>query len=227
MTVDLSVYLVTDTTQIVHGGHGTGHGVTNVADVVDVVAAAVAGGVTAVQVRDKHADAGAFLALVQALSARLPAHVALFVNDRIDVFCAARLRGTRVTGVHIGQTDLPAEVVRELVGTDAVIGLSASTTDQLATAQTSAAGIGYVGIGAVRHTSSKPDAPPAIGVDGVADLARCCGLPAVAIGGIVPDDLPALRGAGLAGAAVISWVCRSPNPRNAAAELAAAWKEAA
>ncbi|MGJ9422570.1 bifunctional hydroxymethylpyrimidine kinase/phosphomethylpyrimidine kinase [Aeromicrobium sp. CF3.5] len=211
--MDLSIYLVTDAAQVERGGR----------DLVDVVVEAVAGGVTAVQVREKHADVHDVVRLVEALSRRLPAHVALFVNDRVDVFLAARARGARVTGVHVGQQDLPVEEVRALVGPDAVIGLTANTPEDLAAAETSPAGVGYVGIGIVRQTGSKFDAPPTLGVKGVAALARSCALPAVAIGGIVPDDLRALRSGGLAGAAVVSWVCASPDPRTAAAELARAW----
>ena len=116
--LDLSVYLVTDTAMAAARGR----------DVPGTVAAAVAGGVTAVQVRDKDAPAAQFLATVLAVAEILPERVALVVNDRVDVFLAARAAGARVTGVHVGQTDLPVTVVRELVGDDVVIGLSAATT---------------------------------------------------------------------------------------------------
>lgn len=215
--VDLSICLVTDSQQMAN------HGL----DVVEAVADSVAGGVTAVQVRDKNADARDLLELLDALSQRLPVHTALFVNDRVDVFQAARSRGTRVTGVHIGQRDIPAEIVREMVGPDAVIGMTASSSAELAAAEQSPAGIGYVGIGAVRETRSKLNPPPAVGVSGVALLARGCALPALAIGGVRPDDLEALRSAGLAGVAVVSWICASADPRAAAAELAKRWRDAA
>ena len=116
MTVDLSVYLVTDPDQVA-GAAG---------ELPDVVAAAVAGGVTAVQVRDKNASARDFLSAVTRVADVLPDRVALFVNDRVDVFLAARANGVRVTGVHIGQDDLPLPVVRTLVGPAAVIGVSAA-----------------------------------------------------------------------------------------------------
>ncbi|MGO1853910.1 MAG: thiamine phosphate synthase [Microbacteriaceae bacterium] len=216
MTVDLSIYLVTDSAQTARSGH----------DIVDVVAEAVAGGVTSVQVREKHADARDVLHLVEALSRRLPAHVALFVNNRIDVFQAARSRGARVTGVHVGQRDLPVEDVRALIGPEPMIGLTANAPGDLAAAEASTARVGYVGIGTVRETDSKPDAPPPLGVSRVAELAQGCSLPAVAIGGIVPVDLAALRSGGLAGAAVVSLICTSPDPRASATQLANAWKEA-
>lgn len=211
--IDLSTYLVTDSSQAGRSGHS----------LLDIVDEAVAGGVTAVQVREKTADDRAVLDLVEALAARLPSHVALFVNDRIDVFVRARAHGARVSGVHVGQTDLPVLQVREQVGPDALIGLTANTLDQLRAAEATPARIDYVGIGAVHATGSKADAPQPIGVAGVAALTRQCTLPAVAIGGITPEDLPALRAGGLAGAAVVSWICAATDPRQAAVQLVDAW----
>ncbi len=104
-----------------------------------------------------------------------------------------------------------------------MLGLSARTPAQLAAAEQSTAGVDYVGIGAVHETTSKADAPPPLGVAGVVELARSCALPTVAIGGIGPADLPALRTGGLTGAAVVSWICAASDPRRAAAELARAW----
>ncbi|MDR0417358.1 MAG: thiamine phosphate synthase [Propionibacteriaceae bacterium] len=215
MTVawDWSVYLVTDSGQCRAAGRG----------VVETVAAAVRGGVSAVQLRDKDLDAEAFTDLAVATAAVLPATVPLIVNDRVDVFLAARARGAAVAGVHVGQDDLSVEAVRRLVGPTAVIGLSAATPAELAAAASSAARVGYVGLGAVRATRSKADAPPSLGVDGAVRRAAGCPLPVVAIGGIGPDDLPALRAGGLAGAAVVSWVCAAADPERAAAVLRRAW----
>lgn len=216
MTPDLSVYLVTDAAQSARAGRA----------LVDTVDDAVAGGVTTVQLRAKGSDAGEMLDLVAALGSRLPDHTTLLVNDRVDVYLAARARGLRVSGVHVGQRDLPAETVRELVGPTAVIGVSASTAREIDAAQRSAAQVTYIGIGAVHRTSSKADAPPVLGVDTAGQLAASSALPAVAIGGLTPADLPALRTAGFAGAAVVSWVCAAPDARTAAAQLARAWTTA-
>lgn len=217
MTLDLSIYLVTDSSQTRRCGRS----------VVRTVQEAVAGGVTTVQVREKHAEAREVLNLVEALVGRLPAHVTVLINDRIDIYQVAKARGMRVGGVHVGQRDLPVEEVRALVGAEAVIGLTANTPDDLTAAQTSPARVDYVGIGVVRETASKDNAPAVIGVAGVALLAGGCSLPAVAIGGIVPTDLAPLRSAGLAGAAVMSWVCASGDPRRSASELRQAWQVAA
>lgn len=217
MSADLSIYLVTDPASAASRGRR----------VVDVVAAAAAGGVTAVQVREKESDAAEFLSTVLDVAAVLPEHVSLFVNDRIDVFLAARARGARVTGVHVGQTDLPPGLVRELVGPDAVIGLSAATTDELRDAEADPGRVDYVGIGVLRATRTKADAPPPLGLVGFTRLAAATHLPAVAIGGVTLDDVGPLRAAGAAGAAVSSGICAAADPGAAARELAAAWAGAA
>ena len=200
---DLSVYLVTDEDQCRSRGR----------DVLATVAAAVDGGVTCVQLRAKDADGGPFLT-----------QVPVIVNDRVDVFLAARDLGAPVAGVHLGQSDLPADVARRLIGDDAYLGLSAATPDELRAAREQGA-CDHVGIGVVRATATKTDAPQSLGVDGVARMAALTDLPAVAIGGVTAGDLPALRAGGLAGAAVVSAICLAEDPGRAAAALRRAWDE--
>ncbi|MFZ4842738.1 thiamine phosphate synthase [Mycetocola saprophilus] len=212
---DLSVYLVTDTGQLRAARH----------DPVGGVLAAVAGGVNTVQVREKDASARDFLAYVEALAGALPTHVALIVNDRVDVFLAARVRAARVSGVHVGQGDLPVTAIRSLIGTDAILGLSASTPEEIADAAASGV-VDHIGIGPLHNTTTKADAPDGLGHEAVARLAAASSLPAVAIGGLRAADLPILRAAGLAGAALVSAICAVPDPEAAARELRAAWNGA-
>lgn len=208
---DLSIYLVTDAELARSAGH----------DLVDVVAQAVAGGVTAVQIREKSASACDFLDTVLRIADMLPQHVELLVNDRVDVFLAARLRGARVTGVHVGQSDLPVAEVRRMIGPDALLGLSASLDGQIRDAQPAV--VDYIGIGALHTTATKLDAPPPLGHEEFARLAGLTTLPAVAIGGVTARDLPILRASGAAGGAVVSAICAAADPRAAAEELARAW----
>ncbi len=217
MNVDLSLYLVTDSAQSCERGR----------DIDDTVSRAVAGGVTAVQVREKTASDEEFLDVVTRVAAVLPPYVALFVNDRVDVFLAARARRIRVTGVHVGQADQSVSAVRAAVGPDAVIGLSAGTDEQLAAAAADPARVDYVGIGALHATSTKPDAPRALGIAGFARLVRLIDLPCVAIGGITAADMPLLRANGAAGAAVVSAICAAADPEKAARQLVGKWKESA
>ena len=107
---DPTLYFVTDTALCGERG------------VVETVRSAVAGGVTCVQVRAKDAPAAEFLALVTAVADAVGDQVPVLVNDRVDVYLAALARGAAVRGVHVGQNDLPLEIVREIVGGDAIVG---------------------------------------------------------------------------------------------------------
>lgn len=211
---DLSVYLVTDEGQCRSRGR----------DVLATVEAAVDGGVTCVQLRAKGTDGGLFLTQVLEVAEVIGDQVPVIVNDRVDIFLAARDQGAPVAGVHLGQSDLPARIARRLVGEEAYLGLSAATPDELRTAQEQGA-CDHVGIGVVHPTATKADAPKSLGVNGVARMAALIELPAVAIGGITASDLPALRAGGLAGAAVVSAICTAEDPRSVAADLHRAWDE--
>ncbi|OMH37181.1 thiamine-phosphate diphosphorylase [Tersicoccus sp. Bi-70] len=210
------MYLVTDT--------ALAAGPTGSRSVLDVVTAAVAGGVTCVQLREKHASARTFLDLVVAVADRVGDCVPVLVNDRVDVFLAARRAGAAVAGVHVGQDDLPATAVRDLVGPDAVVGLSASTPAEIdAVAALPAGTVDYLGIGAVHTTATKPDAPAPLGVDGFARAAAAVrsssGLSVVAIGGVTEADAAPLRTAGATGIAVVSAICAAEDPEAAARAL--------
>lgn len=213
MSLDLSLYLVTDSRMAAAAGH-------HLIDLVQVVARA---GVTAVQVREKDAPKRHFLNTVLAISEVLPANVLLLVNDRADVFRAARAAGARVDGMHIGQSDLPAERVRELIGTDAILGLSTSTEQQLRSATAHPARIDYVGVGILHPTTTKATTPSPLGHARFAQLVAVSTLPTVGIGGVRAVDLPRMRAAGSAGAAVVSAICSAPDPAAATRELRAAW----
>lgn len=212
LQTDLRLYLVTDTA--LSGDRG----------VVETVRQAVLGGVTAVQVRAKHESAAEALRLLVAVAGACRGRARVVMNDRVDVFLAARDAGAEVHGVHVGQHDLPALVVRRLVGPDAVVGLSTGTREQVAAAAMLPAGtLDYLGVGAIRPTSTKVDAPAALGTTGFAELCRLSPLPCVAIGGIGLADLAPLRRAGGAGAAVVSAICAADDPRARAGALRAEW----
>ncbi|RMX08718.1 thiamine phosphate synthase [Corticibacter populi] len=212
-TFDLSIYLVTDSGQCEKAGRS----------LAQTVQQAIAGGATIVQVREKDASARDFLAAVQAAAAVVPPHVTLLVNDRVDVYLAARAAGAKVDGVHIGQSELPAQLVRQLVGPAAIIGQSAGTPATLEAAGHSGV-IDYVGIGPLHATTSKKNAPAPIGLAALARLRRHTRLPAVAIGGVTAADLAGLRAAGFDGAAVVSAICAAADAKAAARTLAEAWR---
>lgn len=179
----------------------------------DIVDAAVGAGVTVVQLRDKLATGGELFARTLDLADVVAGRCSFVVDDRLDIVLAARDRGARVDGIHLGQSDLPVDAARALLGPDALVGWTANTPTHLAAAAAFPEGtVDYLGVGVIRATATKPDHPQPLGVDGFAELAASTALPCVAIGGIGVDDVAALRRAGAAGVAVVSAVCAADNP---------------
>lgn len=167
--------------------------------------AAVEGGATMVQLRLKHADARTMAEAGRALVAALA--VPVIVNDRVDVALACG-----AAGAHLGFDDLPIAAARTIVPAGFVLGASVGSDAEVE----NGALADYVGIGPVHATASKADAGAAIGVEGFASLARATGRPALAIGGVGPADVAALRAAGAAGVAVIRAIFGQADPRAAA-----------
>ncbi|WP_240665822.1 thiamine phosphate synthase [Agromyces sp. LHK192] len=213
--LDLSLYLVTD--PVLCGERG----------VAAVVADAVAGGVRIVQLRDKRATDAEIVEQLGELADAIDGRAVLVVNDRLDAAIAARARGIRVDGVHLGQADPAVERARAALGADAIVGLTANQPEHLAAlARVPAGTVDYLGVGVIRPTPTKPDHPPVLGVDGFARFAAATDLPCVAIGGVGQSDAPALRAAGAAGLAVVSAICAAEDPAEAARSFASAWEAA-
>ncbi|UXN32357.1 thiamine phosphate synthase [Glutamicibacter sp. M10] len=121
---------------------------------LEVIQGAVAGGIEWIQLRAKDETAREFFELSCAAAQLTKGKAKLLINDRIDVFLAARAAGAAVNGIHIGQKDIPVRLAREIIG-EGIIGLSASTDEQLAQASLDAEVIDYLGVGAVRATPTK------------------------------------------------------------------------
>ncbi|WP_022729243.1 thiamine phosphate synthase [Fodinicurvata sediminis] len=179
----------------------------------DVVALAVKGGVSLVQLRDKTADKQQFVELGRSLQGLLkPAGLPLIINDRVEEAMALG-----AAGVHVGQDDMPARLVRQVVGPDRLVGLSSSRPKDAQAADPQV--VDYLGAGPVNVTSSKADAKKPIAAEGVGAICEATSLPVVAIGGIQVADVPALVRAGVSGVAVVSAICSAKNPESAAREL--------
>jgi thiamine-phosphate pyrophosphorylase len=208
--IDAAVYLITDTGLC--GGPG---------GVLETVREAVAGGVTAVQVRDPLATTRELASLAAAvLEVLRGTGVPMIVNDRVDVALAVG-----ADGVHLGQRDLDPVAARRLLGPTLHLGLSVSTQGELLEALALPDGtVDLLGVGPVRDTPSKSDAAPAIGFDGLSRISASSSLPCVAIGGLGLTDIQALKDAGAIGLAVISAICGREDPQSAARELLAAWR---
>lgn len=199
--IDLSLYLVTDS------GLSRGRSLT------EVVEAALSGGVTALQYREKDKDFRHMLEEARILRQLCrEAGIAFIVNDRLDLALAVD-----ADGVHVGQSDMPAQVARKLLGPDKLLGISAGTVDLALTAQ--AEGADYIGAGPVFATATKPDADQPIGLEGLRSVCSVLKLPVVAIGGINADNAAGIIEAGAAGVAVVSAIVSADDIRKASASL--------
>lgn len=177
---------------------------------LDVVRAALAGGATMVQFREKAASTRAMVELGHALhDLTRAAGVPLIVNDRIDVALAINAEG-----VHVGQDDMPAPIARQIIGADRILGVSAETVAAAQQAET--AGADYLGVGPIYATPSKADASAPIGLVGLGTILQATSLPTLAIGGITHANAAAVLQAGVAGLAIISAVIGAPDPEAAA-----------
>lgn len=202
MRLDLSLYLVTDPELCESYG------------LVETVAAAVRGGVTVVQLRDKHAsDAEMIQQARQIKQAIAGSGVPLIINDRLEVALASS-----ADGLHIGQDDGDVAAARKALGPEAILGLSVQRLDQLT--QLSTDTLDYLGLGPVFATATKGDHATPIGFDGLAALAAASPLPSVAIGGLKKEHVDAVHKSGARGLAVVSAICGTPDPEAAARAFA-------
>ncbi|MCL2297147.1 MAG: thiamine phosphate synthase [Proteobacteria bacterium] len=205
---DLSLYLVLDP-DMCGGG---------VADMVRVTEAALNGGVTVVQLRALKWRKRAFWDAACALQPLCRSHrVPLIINDHVDVALAVD-----ADGVHVGQQDLPAKEVRRLLGESKIIGVSVSNAQQWREIETGV--VDYIGVGPVQLTATKPEAGPALGVDGLRSLLATMRSPTstlktVAIGSVNVNNARAVMETGVDGIAVVSAICASKAPEEAARAL--------
>lgn len=179
-----------------------------------IVEEAVRGGATMVQLREKEASTRDFVALGLKLKELLaPMGVPLIINDRIDVALAVD-----ADGVHIGQSDMPYEMARRLLGPDKIIGLSVENMDEVRAANR--LDVDYVGVSPVYGTPTKTDTATPFGLEGLRRAAALSVHPAVAIGGMNERTAAGAFVAGACGVAVVSAICSAPDPRAAARRLA-------
>ncbi|ENN2392094.1 thiamine phosphate synthase [Vibrio alginolyticus] len=188
------LYLVTDDQQ-------------DLATLKRVVRKAVEGGVTMVQVREKHGDVRAFIERAQAVKDILKdTDVPLIINDRVDVALAVD-----ADGVHLGQSDMPATIARELIGPNKILGLSIENEEQLAEADSLP--IDYIGLSAIFATPTKTNTKKFWGIDGLKMALETTSLPIVAIGGINESNIPQLSATGVHGLALVSAICHAEDPK--------------
>ena len=205
--------------------------------VADVISQALKAGFTCVQIRSKECSARDLIRYTAEAADAIDAagkssSVALLVDDRLDVVLAAREAGVKVDGIHVGQTDIPVEVCRKLLGPDAIVGLSARADEMLEYVKTADMSlVDYLGVGPLHETPTKTDCGLSAdctiitkSIDDLKELAEASPVPIVVGGGVKLADIPLVKSTGVDGFFVVSAVCGAENPEAAARELVEAWE---
>ena len=198
--IDYSVYLVTDRRNKTDE------------EFLNIIEEAIKGGTTVVQLREKTASTKEFydLALrVKEITSRYG--VPLLINDRIDIALAIDSEG-----VHIGQDDMPADIAREIIGEDKILGVSASTVEEAKKAENDSAD--YIGSGAVFPTATKDDAD-SVSKEELKEIVDSIDIPVVAIGGITVENASSLKDSGIAGFSVVSAIMSAEDAKEASKKL--------
>lgn len=195
--MDYSLYLVTD------------RALAGERDFEDLVGRAIRGGCTLVQLREKEASSGEFYERALRLKKVTDYfHVPLIIDDRIDIMLAVD-----AAGVHLGQSDLPAEAARQIIGPDKILGVSARTVEDAEKAESD--GADYLGVGAVYPTTTKGDAEK-VSREELEKICSTVSIPVVAIGGLNARNIPSLEGSGISGVAIVSAIMAQDRPEEAA-----------
>ncbi|UCD82223.1 MAG: thiamine phosphate synthase [Desulfobacterales bacterium] len=199
--IDYSLYLVTD------------RGLAKGRSMLDIVKAAVHGGVTCVQLREKQCSTLEFIE--QALVVRdflKHRKVPLIINDRVDVALAVA-----ADGVHLGQTDMPLDIAQKILGDSMIIGISAESLEDALEAEKG--GADYLGISPIYATPTKTDTASPLGLEGLRAIREAVKLPLVGIGGLNKDNAAEVIRSGGDGVAVVSAIVAAGDPADAARSL--------
>jgi thiamine-phosphate pyrophosphorylase len=199
--IDYSLYLVTD------------RGLAKGRSTLDIIRPAVQGGVTCVQLREKECSTLEFIEQAQLIKAYLQSKgVPLIINDRVDVALAVE-----ADGVHLGQTDMPLDMAKKIIGDSMIIGISAESLADAVAAEKG--GADYLGVSPIYATPTKTDTAPPLGLEGLRAIRQKVNLPLVGIGGLNRDNAAAVIRHGGDGVAVVSAIVAADDPRQAAVDL--------
>jgi thiamine-phosphate pyrophosphorylase len=198
--VDYSLYLVSDRTNKTDK------------EFLAIIEEAILGGVTVVQLQEKNASTGEFYEIALHLKELTSKYdVPFIINDRLDIALAIE-----ADGVHVGQSDLPASVVRTIIGDDKILGVSAATIETAKKAEKD--GADYIGTGAIYPTETKEAS--CIGMDYLKEIVDNVKIPIVAIGGLDENNIDQkLLNTGIKGISVVSAIMNSDNPKLASETL--------
>lgn len=204
--------------------------------VAEIIRQALEAGFTCVQIRSKECSARDLIAYT-AQAAEVISQmgksdtVALLVDDRLDAVLAAREAGVKVDGIHVGQTDIPVEVCRKLLGSDSIVGLSARADEMLEYVKTADMSlVDYLGVGPLHETPTKTDCGRSAdgtiitkSIEDLEELAQASPVPIVVGGGVKLADIPLVKSTGVDGFFVVSAVCSADDPYRSARDLVQAW----
>ena len=203
MKIDYSLYLCTDRNFT--------------ADIEKAVELAIKGGVTVVQLREKNCSGREFFEIGMRLKKITASkNIPLIVNDRLDI-----AQAIDAAGVHIGQSDLPCNAARKILGAEKIIGVSVSTVEEAVQAELD--GANYLGVGAMFATNTKTDAE-LVTLDTLKKIRAAVKIPIVAIGGINLETISKIKPAKIDGVAVVSAILAAENPEIAARNLLNLWR---
>lgn len=176
------------------------------------IESALQGGVTLMQLREKEKSTRDYLSLAQKVHKLAQKYnVPLIIDDRIDIAMAADAEG-----VHLGQSDLPIAVARQILGDGKIIGATAKTVPQALEAYRQ--GADYLGVGAIYPTTTKV-VTIRTSTDTLRDICAAVPIPVNAIGGLNKDNIHILKGIPIAGICAVSSIMKSDNPQHAAQKL--------
>ena len=199
--IDYSLYLVTD------------RGLARGRSTVEVVKAAVSGGVTCIQLREKDCSTLEFIEQARAIKNFLEEReVPLIINDRLDVALAVG-----ADGVHLGQKDMPLEMARKIAGSSMLIGISAESVQDAVEAENG--GADYLGVSPIYATPTKTDTAPPLGIQGLREIKNRVKIPLVGIGGLNNSNAAEVIRNGADGVAVVSAIVAAEDPETAAMNL--------
>lgn len=205
-TFDTSLYFITDSTGFTKE------------EFLRRTEAALQGGVTFLQIREKDRNTREYIALAEKVHALTRKYnVPLIIDDRVDVALAMDAEG-----VHVGQSDMPVATARRLLGKEKIIGATAKTVPQAMEAYEQ--GADYLGVGAIYPTTTKVKTV-LTSTDTLRDICNAVPIPANAIGGLNKDNIDVLAGIPIAGVCVVSAIMKADDPKVAAEDLKARAQE--
>lgn len=182
------------------------------------VTAALEGGVTLVQLREKERTTREYLELAKAVhELTLKYNVPLIIDDRLDIAMAADTEG-----VHLGQSDLPIGIARKIFGPDKIIGATAKTVEQATEAYEQ--GADYLGVGAIYPTTTKVKTI-LTSTEMLDKICHSVPIPVNAIGGLNKDNIDVIKGIPIAGICVVSAIMKADDPKKATEDLSQAMKD--